>query len=199
MTDVKDTQGTQEENPKLDLHIAQLKKKADLLGITYKANVSIQTLKDAIEKAMSKPVGESPAQGTGTTEGSAADSVPPKGESTEDVYNKAMKLVRVIIVPLESTKASQWESDVFCAANAVVGTVKRVIPFNTPWHVEQILLNTIKEKKYQQFATNKAPNGAISVTSRLVNAYNITELPPLTPAELDELAKQQMLTRSLED
>ena len=110
-----------------------------------------------------------------------------------------MKLVRVIITPMESTKAANLESDMFCAGNSAVGTVKRTIPFGEEWHVEQILLNSIKEKKYQMFVTKKNAQGVTLTSAKLVPAYSISYLDPLTSEELDALADRQIRTRSLDD
>ena len=194
---MSETQNTVE----LDQAIASLKKQADRLGITYKSNVSMATLQKAIQDKMNQPIGGEDS----APEPTATETKPTKSarELEEDrirkLHNDAMKLVRVIITPMDSLKAANMDSDVFCAGNSVLGTVKRVIPFGVEWHVEQILLNTIREKKFQLFTSKKNARGATETTARLVPAYNITELPPLTQEELDKLADHQIRTRSLED
>lgn len=178
--------------PDAEVAIASLKKQADRLGITYKSNTSVATLQKAIAEKLADPSDD---------EGEVADdsTVKPKGKTTEDYFNEAMKLVRVIITPLESTKASNMESEMFCAGNSTVGTVKRTIPFGEEWHVEQILLNSIKEKKYQMFTSKKNAQGVPITTARLVPAYSISYLEPLTQEEIDKLADRQLRTRALED
>ena len=98
-----------------------------------------------------------------------------------------------------STKASNLESEVFTAGNSVVGTVKRLIQFGEPWHVEQILLNSLQEKKYQLFVSKKDARGVVHTKARSVKAYNIAILDPLTPEEMAELADRQIRTRALLD
>lgn len=189
---MSDVQNTPIASPEADQAIASLKKQADRLGITYKSNTSVATLQKAIKDVLEAPVG-------GEVELPKVTATQTKSKTPEDYYKEAMKLVRVIITPMESTKATNLESEMFCAGNSVVGTVKRTIPFGTEWHVEQILLNSIKEKKYQMFVTKKNAAGVTLTSAKLVNAYNISTLEPLTPEELDELADRQIRTRSLDD
>ena len=110
-----------------------------------------------------------------------------------------MKLIRVQITPLDTNKATNYDCDFFTAGNSVVGNVTRNIPFGRPWHVEQILVNAIKEKTYQQFSTKKNAQGADVVAKRNVPAYSVVELPALTTQELKDLADLQARTNALED
>ena len=52
---------------------------------------------------------------------------------------------------------------------------------------------------YQAFSVRKNARGIEITTSRLVQAYNIVELPALTEEEIDKLADRQIRTRALED
>lgn len=182
--------------PDADVAIASLKKQADRLGVAYKSNTSIATLQKAISEKLNEPIG---GEDSPEPEATEVKITKPEGKTADDYYNEAMKLVRVIITPMESTKATNLESELFCAGNSVVGTVKRTIPFGEEWHVEQILLNSIKEKKYQMFMSKKNAQGAVITTAKLVPAYSISILDPLTQEELDKLAEMQIRTRSLED
>ena len=175
-------------NGKTELDI--LKAQADRMGISYKSNISLTTLKAKIQLVQEGESLEAP-----TTE--------PVNVAQEDkadaVYKEAMKLVRVQITPLDTNKATNYDCDFFTAGNSVVGNVTRNIPFGRPWHVEQILVNAIKEKTYQQFTTKKNAQGADVVTKRNVPAYSVVELPPLTEQELKDLADLQARTNALED
>ena len=193
---MSDVQNTPVAPTEADQAISSLKKQADRLGITYKSNTSIATLQKAIQDKLNAPIG---GEDSSTVESAEGAAVQPKGDSIQSYLDEAMKLVRVIITPMESTKASNLENEMFCAGNSVVGTVKRVITFGEPWHVEQILLNTIKEKKYQMFVTKKNAQGVSLTSAKLVPAYSIAYLDPLTEEELDQLADRQIRTRSLDD
>lgn len=199
MSDVQNTPNTDPEVTEADQAIASLKKQADRMGISYKSNTSIATLQKLIKERMEAPIG-----GEDSTEPTTAGSTDSKkqltkGELAEANYKEAMKLVRVIITPMEATKATNLESEMFCAGNSLVGTVKRTIPFGVEWHVEQILINSIKEKKYQMFVSKKNHLGVDVVSARMVPAYSITTLDPLTQEELDKLADLQLRTGSLQE
>lgn len=175
-------------NGKTELDI--LKAQADRMGIPYKANISLTTLKAKIQLVQE---GESLEP-----EASRVDNTTQEDQA-EAVYKEAMKLVRVQISPLDTNKATNYDCDFFTAGNSVVGNVTRNIPFGRPWHVEQILVNAIKEKTYQQFTTKKNAQGADVVTKRNVPAYSVVELPALTAQELKDLADLQARTNALED
>ena len=165
-----------------------LKAQADRMGISYKANISLTTLKAKIQLVQD---GESLEE--------LKESSVSKEDQAEAVHKEAMKLVRVQIAPLDTNKATNYDCDFFTAGNSVVGNVTRNIPFGRPWHVEQILVNAIKEKTYQQFSTKKNAQGADVVAKRNVPAYSVVELPALTAQELKDLADLQARTNALED
>ena len=173
-------------NGKSELDI--LKAQADRMGIPYKANISLTTLKAKIQLVQE---GESLEE--------LKESSVSKEDQAEAVHKEAMKLVRVQITPLDTNKATNYDCDFFTAGNSVVGNVTRNIPFGRPWHVEQILVNAIKEKTYQQFSTKKNAQGADVVAKRNVPAYSVVELPALTTQELKDLADLQARTNALED
>ena len=173
-------------NGKSELDI--LKAQADRMGISYKANISLTTLKAKIQLVQEGESLDEPKESSVSKE-----------DQAEAVHKEAMKLVRVQITPLDTNKATNYDCDFFTAGNSVVGNVTRNIPFGRPWHVEQILVNAIKEKTYQQFSTKKNAQGADVVTKRNVPAYSVVELPALTAQELKDLADLQARTNALED
>lgn len=175
-------------NGKSELDI--LKAQADRMGIPYKANISLTTLKAKIQLVQD---GESLEP-----EASRVDNTVQEDQA-DSVHKEAMKLIRVQITPLDTNKATNYDCDFFTAGNSVVGNVTRNIPFGRPWHVEQILVNAIKEKTYQQFSTKKNAQGADVVAKRNVPAYSVVELPALTTQELKDLADLQARTNALED
>ena len=129
-------------SPELDQAIQSLKKKADLLGISYKSNVSIATLQKAIsEKMEGTDVGES-THTTSTDDLKVSASADP---DIETLIKEAHKLVRVIITPIDQTKATNLESELVSAGNSYIGTVTRLVPFGVEWHVEQVILNALRE------------------------------------------------------
>ena len=108
-----------------------------------------------------------------------------------DVQKKAMKLVRCIITCNNPNKRS-YQGEIFCVRNKSVDMVKKMVPFNVPTHVPQILLNMIKEKQLQHFTAKRLPNGIESKTVKLVPEYNIEILPPLTAEEFNAIKQKQL-------
>ena len=104
---------------------------------------------------------------------------------------EAMRLVRCTISCNNKNK-SEFSGEIFCARNKILPEVKKFVPFGVPTHVPLILLNMIKEKQYQVFRTKKLPNGQTVKETILIPEYNIQELPPLTPQELDAIARKQL-------
>lgn len=199
MSDVQNTPNNDPEVTEADQAIASLKKQADRMGISYKSNTSVATLQKLIKERLEAPIGGEDSPEPDASKGTTSEKQLTKGELAEANYKESMKLVRVIITPMEATKASNLESEMFCAGNSVVGTVKRTIPFGVEWHVEQILINSIQEKKYQMFISKKNHLGVDTVSARMVPAYSITVLDPLTKEELDKLADLQLRTGSLQE
>ena len=170
-----------------------LKAQADVMGIKYGENIGVETLRkriaDRLGNADTKDAEEEP-----TEMGSKLVSKTPDIKAIRD---DALRLIRVRVVPMDSNKRD-YHGDVFSAGNNAVPTVKRYIPFNEITHIENILYKQLKAKKYLYFVSKKHPNGVESRESRSANAYNIEVLPPLTPAELEELKKSQLMRGSID-
>ncbi|AUV61831.1 hypothetical protein HWB52_gp16 [Pseudomonas phage Littlefix] len=106
---------------------------------------------------------------------------------------EATKLVRVNVMNMNPFR-KEWEGDTYCVGNGVIGTIKRYVPFNTDWHVEQALLNVMEERKCQIFTTRKdRQTGQEVKTPRTIKELQIAILPPLTEKELKELAQRQAM------
>lgn len=159
--------------------IELLKEQLDERGIEYKANASKATLEKLLNKADEKD---------------EADDEDAKLQALKD---EAMKLVHVIITPNDPIK-QQMGQEYFACGNSALGTVARIIPFGENWLVEQMLLNTIKEKQVQLFITKRDSKGNEYKESKTVPAYQITELPLPTKAEIDELARVQEARKTVE-
>ena len=172
-------------NPNIDNEeLETLKARADLLGITYKSNVTSMWLREAIAKKM-----EEDEQGE-----KALGSI-----SKEEAYKEAMKLVRVIVSPNDPIK-HQLEGEIFTVSNSLIGSYKKYVPFNNQagYHIPQIMVNMLQEKKAQIFPLERR-NGRDVRVAKEIKAYNVQILPPLTKQELQDLAKSQQARQSIED
>lgn len=176
-----------------------LMQRADKLGIKYSNNIGLETLRERINAKLEEreavveeeEVEEEPKK----KETKTAAQV--KETEVQKARKEALKLVRVNITSMENTK-NNLSGEIFTVSNGVVGTIKRYIPFGVDWHIEQILLNTLKEKEFQRFGTEKTPGGQTVRRAKSVPAYAIQILPPLTEKELEDLRKSQMARQTIE-
>lgn len=120
-----------------------------------------------------------------------------KNEKIHQMRLEARKLVRVRITCHNPNKA-ELEAEYFTFGNDYV-SITRLVPFETEWHVEQALLDMIREKKYQHFYSKKnGPGMPETREAKLVREYAIEILPPLTPEELADLRSQQAINNSID-
>ena len=61
------------------------------------------------------------------------------------------------------------------------------------------MVNMLREKQVQIFTSKPGKYGTTIRVPKSIPAYTITELPPLTQAELDELALSQLQRGALDD
>lgn len=126
------------------------------------------------------------------------------GETEEEkrtrMRKEAFKLIRVRIQCMNPLKKAM-QGEVFTVSNSVVGTYRKFVPYNVEsdegWLVPQIMLNMIKERKFNQIRYEKK-NGLQIPKAHLVKEFAIEILPQLTKEELKELAQRQALSRSVE-
>lgn len=186
--------------------LKKLKEKADLLGITYSNNIGEDALR---EKINDKINGE--AAKISNIEPEAKDDVVdqntlPLNEVTDEavlrrrIYEDSMHLVRVRIANLNPAKKDipgEWVT----VHNKYLGSVRKYIPFGEAtdggYHVPKIILDVLKSRKFINMKVKKGNFGSMTPTTMWVKEFSIEELPPLTQAELDQLARQQAAARGM--
>ena len=174
--------------------LENLKIRAEKLGVKFHPSISADKLREKIKAAQ--------AEG----EGSVDDQVKVKSTTGTDEESPAakklrlkregLKLVRVRITCMNPTK-KEWEGEIFTVSNNAVGTVKRYVPYNAEdgWHVEQILLNQLRERQCQIFVTEKDSRGNKIRKGKLIREFAIEVLDPLTEEELRDLAQRQAMAK----
>lgn len=167
------------ENTQTKTEIELLREQLDERGILYKANATKSTLEKLLQKA------------------DEAEELEDENTKLKKLQDEALKLIHVIISPNDPLK-QQMTQEYFGTGNLVLGTIARIIPFGENWLVEQALLNTIKEKQYQMHIVKRNAKGEEYTESKLVPAYQITELPLPTKAEIEELARTQQARATVE-
>lgn len=167
MTDTK----TKEIKEMTELEILQAQ--AELLGIPFRKNTPAKTLRESIKEALAV---------------SEDDSVMTEAKRKE-MEDESLKLMRVIISPRASHMQDQ-QGQLFTIGNAYLGMHTKYVLFNEEYHIPFILYNHIKNQQAQIFVS-KTVKGQKVRESKLIPAYNVTDLEPLTKEELAELARIQ--------
>lgn len=173
-----------------------LKERADQLGIKYKDNIGIESLRNKVNAFLAND---------GSDEGEA-----PVKEKTlaqiaaEERHKQAkeqLELVRVRIACLNPAKA-KLQGEIFTIGNKFVGTVRKFVAYgeatDNGYHVPKIIFDELKTRKFQQITTKKGPNGQLLPIVRMVSEFSIEVLEPLTREELERLAAAQAAAGGLD-
>ncbi len=105
-------------------------------------------------------------------------------------------LVRIRMNNMNPNK-KEWDGEMYTVSNAVIGTIKRFVPFNNDegWHVERFILNHLQEKECQIFYNKKDDRGNKTRHGKMIKELAIEILDPLNAKELKELAQRQAMAR----
>lgn len=192
---------TETTNPEQD-ELTTLKSRADLLGIKYHPSIGVDKLRDKVlSKMNNEDVSDVDDEDVSTT--GEATTIAVKRESLAQerlrISDEANALIRIRLTCMNPAK-KEWEGEIFTVGNAVVGSIKKYVPFNAEdgWHVPAIMLQMLRDKQCQIFTTSKTKNGVSIRQGKLIKEFNIEILPPLTKTEIDELARRQAMAAGAE-
>lgn len=111
---------------------------------------------------------------------------------------ESMKLVRVRIVAM-SPFERQMKNTLVDVGSAKLGQVKRVIPFNTIWHVEKIILDALRDRKFRTKQEHTDPQTRRKVYTNVFSpSYGIEVFPDLTAEELAKLSADQRARNAID-
>lgn len=179
-----------EHNDDLNVNeLENLKARADKLGISYHPSIGAEKLREKINAMLAEADPTQATEDAGeATEGET------RNQRIARLRKEASKLVRIRVTCMNPNK-KEWEGEIFTVSNSVVGTFKRYVPFNAEdgWHVEQIILNQLKQRECQVFVKKRGRNGIQTSEGKLIKEFAIEVLPPLTEKELKELAQRQAM------
>lgn len=176
--------------------LAALKARAGQMGIQFSPKIGLKTLRDKVNAALVS--GDNSAANAEPV----ADTEEPKEETPlqrrtrirAEQRKEQLKLVRVRIANLDPSK-KDLPGEIFSVSNKYLGTIKKFIPFgeatDNGYHVPFILYNSLKDRKFLQKRTTRGPEGEIVLKTNWVPEFAMDVLPPLTEAELKQLANQQ--------
>lgn len=182
-----------EEFPEVD-HLETLKARADLMGIKYHPSIGAVALQEKIDAALV----DEPEKEEEEEQSEVTQRVETEDERRRRQIAYATELIRVRVTCMNPAK-SEWEGELFTAANAVVGTHKKFVPFNNDsgWHVPRIILNMMEERQCQIFHTVTDRQGNKTRQGKLIKEFAIEILPNLTKEELKDLAQRQAASHAI--
>lgn len=174
--------------------LENLKVRAEKLGVKFHPSISADKLREKIKAAQTEGEGSVGEQAQVKSATVAVEESPAAKKLR--LKREGLKLVRVRITCMNPTK-KEWEGEIFTVSNNAVGTVKRYVPYNAEdgWHVEQILLNQLRERQCQIFTTEKDSRGNKIRKGKLIREFAIEVLDPLTEEELHDLAQRQAMAK----
>lgn len=161
----------------LESEIDALKLIADNMGLEYHPSIGVSKLKAKIEKAK-EPV----ANKTVTKMN--------KMEARKEFIKDATKLVRCRVVNMNPMRRES-KGEYFSVSNKMIGTVKRFVPYDVEWHVEDIIYKTIKQRKFRKSVDESDGKGGKIARNLFIPEFSVEKLPDLTTEELKSLAADQ--------
>lgn len=169
---------------------AELLSRAALMGLAIHPNAKNDTIAAKITAALK----DKPDPETGNVETPVAPSGEAGTPASKELH-PAKKLHRVIITCHDPQKADQT-GDIISVSNGEVGNIRFYFHFGKPWHVPEIVLETLKESKL--FLHSSRKDGREIVT-REVPRYSIQYLPPLDEKQRERIAAKQAAALATED
>lgn len=104
------------------------------------------------------------------------------------VRKEMRQLVRVEVQCLDPLKKA-WNGEIITVANDAF-TVRRMVPFNTEWHVEKCIADFLEERVYQYFVETVVNGNKVQIP-KTGKAFSIKFLDPLTTKQMGLLAIKQ--------
>ena len=184
-----DEQTTNTENQEDNSRRKELLQRAALMGLTIHPNAKDDTIAAKIAAALRNE----PDPETGKLETPTDEAAVPSAKAKE--LHPSKRLIRASITCNDPQKADQT-GDMISVSNSQVGNIRFYFPFGKPWHIPEIVLNTIKEAKL--FLHSSKRDGK-EVVTREVPRYNVEILPALTQEQIKRIADKQTAALASED
>lgn len=178
-----------------------LKQRATLMNIKFSNNISVEKLREKIEAAQVKD--ESVVEEVAVNPlGANQEAGVKKMTLGQKIRAEQTRLIRVRIQNLDPKK-KDLPGEIITVANEYMGTVRKFVPFgevtDNGYHIPYCIYEFLKERKFINITTRKGKNGLPDIRATEAREFSIEVLPPLTEAELAQLAQAQIAAGSLND
>lgn len=177
-----------------------LKQRADIMGINYSNNISVETLRKKINDKMEGINEPAEPQDNADTIHAAnpliGQNEPVKRKTLrQHLHDEEMKLVRVRITNMDPKK-KDLPGEILTVANEWLGTVRKYVPYgemtDDGWHVPHILYTMMQQRRFLNIRTIKGKNGTPRVEYAWAKEFALDVLPPLSDSEMKRLATAQL-------
>ncbi len=183
--------------------LESLRTRATQMGIQFNPQIGLEKLRERVNAAAKgEPVvaeaTEAPETFQEPVPATPVTPLPVKQVQETDAQRRlrlkkeANLLVRVRIACMNPNRR-EHDGEIFTAGNSVVGTFRKMVPFDAIWHVPAIILKMIEDRQCQVFTTVTGPKGQKSRRGKLVKEFAVEYLDPLTGPELKDLAQRQAM------
>lgn len=177
-----------------------LKAKANKMGVKFHPSISVDKLREKVVAAINgePEVPDAPDAPAAVLEDAPVAEESPVARKLRK-KREASELVRIRVTCMNPNKRD-WDGEIFTAANSVVGTFKKYVPFNADegWHVPRIIYNMIIQRMCQVFVTKKGPRGVSTKEGKMIREFNVEILPALTSDEIHDLAQRQAMAKAID-
>lgn len=178
-----------------------LKQRATLMNIKFSNNISVEKLREKIEAAQAKDEPEIKEAAVNPL-GEKQEAGVKKMTLGQKIRAEQTRLIRVRIQNLDPKK-KDLPGEIITVANEYMGTVRKFVPFgevtDNGYHIPYCIYEFLKERKFINITTRKGKNGLPDIRATEAREFSIEVLPPLTEAELAQLAQAQIAAGSLND
>lgn len=178
-----------------------LKQRATLMNIKFSNNISVEKLREKIEAAQAKDEPEVKEAAVNPL-GEKQEAGVKKMTLGQKIRAEQTRLIRVRIQNLDPKK-KDLPGEIITVANEYMGTVRKFVPFgevtDNGYHIPYCIYEFLKERKFINITTRKGKNGLPDIRATEAREFSIEVLPPLTEAELAQLAQAQIAAGSLND
>lgn len=178
-----------------------LKQRATLMNIKFSNNISVEKLREKIEAAQAKDEPEV-TEAVVNPLGANQEAGVKKMTLGQKIRAEQTRLIRVRIQNLDPKK-KDLPGEIITVANEYMGTVRKFVPFgevtDNGYHIPYCIYEFLKERKFINITTRKGKNGLPDIRATEAREFSIEVLPPLTEAELAQLAQAQIAAGSLND
>ena len=165
--------------------LADLKAKADLIGVSYSPNIGYDKLKAKVDEALAPKVG------------TASTVELTKEEEALAIRQNMTKLVRCIISSNDPAMREWDMTPYYSISNSLITLPKQTFPLNVEWHVPQAYVDMLESMTCGIPVKTKDEKGRSITVRKTIKKYNINVLPPLTLEELESLKAAQIMRDGL--